>query len=96
MDVEAKIKMETCQDLKKLFAPWRILEVMDLSQQSLNQVKFIVVLLYSIIQFYVFKSFVFIFKECCKSIYNIQKFLGKRFAGNKVDKTSTEAVKLSP
>jgi chromosome segregation ATPase len=54
MDVEAKIKMETCRDIKKLFAPWRILEVVDLSQQSLNQVRFIVVLLFSIIQFYVF------------------------------------------
>ncbi len=32
------IRLETCREIKKLYAPWRILEVMDCSQQSLNQV----------------------------------------------------------
>ncbi len=32
------IRLETCREIKKFYAPWRILEVMDCSQQSLNQV----------------------------------------------------------
>jgi len=32
------IRLETCREIKKFYAPWHILEVMDYSQQSLNQV----------------------------------------------------------
>jgi hypothetical protein len=36
-----ELRMETCREIKKYFAPWRFLEVMDCSQQSLNQVSFV-------------------------------------------------------
>ena len=32
------IRLETCREIKKFYGPWRFLEVMDCSQQSLNQV----------------------------------------------------------
>ncbi len=32
------IRLETCREIKKIYAPWRILEVMGCSQQSLDQV----------------------------------------------------------
>lgn len=37
-EMRGLIRLETCREIKKHFAPWRILEVMDCSQQSLNQV----------------------------------------------------------
>lgn len=37
-EVKGVVRSETCREIKKYFAPWRILQVMDCSQQSLNQV----------------------------------------------------------
>jgi hypothetical protein len=32
------LRMDVCRDIKKEFAPWKFLEVLDNSKQSLNQV----------------------------------------------------------
>jgi hypothetical protein len=40
-ELRSMIRMETCREIKKLYAPWRVLEVMDCSQQSLNQESFV-------------------------------------------------------
>jgi hypothetical protein len=40
-ELQSIIRMETCQEIKKLFAPWHILDIMDCSQQSLNQVSYV-------------------------------------------------------
>ena len=32
------LRMTICREIRKLFAPWRFLEIMDISKQSLNQV----------------------------------------------------------
>jgi hypothetical protein len=32
------VRMDTCRDIRKYFSPWKILEVLDSSKQSLNQV----------------------------------------------------------
>jgi hypothetical protein len=34
-ELQSMIRMETCREIKKLYAPWHVLDIMDCSQQSL-------------------------------------------------------------
>jgi hypothetical protein len=42
-DIRDSVRLSTCREIKQLFAPWRVLQVMDCSQQSLNQVSIILI-----------------------------------------------------
>jgi hypothetical protein len=42
-DIRDSIRLSSCREIKQLFAPWRVLQVMDCSQQSLNQVSIILI-----------------------------------------------------
>ncbi len=55
------IRLETCREIKKFYAPWRFLEViMDCSQQSLNQVS---------IFFICYTQFIFYFTSIAPCFY---------------------------
>ncbi len=42
-DIRDSVRLSMCREIKQLFAPWRVLQVMDCSQQSLNQVSIILI-----------------------------------------------------
>jgi chromosome segregation ATPase len=48
-DIILSLRMDVCRDIKKHFAPWKFLEVLDNSKQSLNQVSNCFFLLYFIV-----------------------------------------------
>jgi hypothetical protein len=56
-DIRDGVRLATCREIKKLFAPWRVLQVMDCSQQSLNQVSVAVMYHYEIIFHFLICSF---------------------------------------
>jgi hypothetical protein len=69
-ELRGLIRIENWREIKKLYAPWRILEVMDCSDQSLNQVS-ITIICYVFCEILSFAhSF---FQESYKAIYSIQK-----------------------
>jgi hypothetical protein len=49
-ELRGLIRTETCREIKTFYAPWRILEVMDCSEQSSNQVSSF--LTFSYLQFF--------------------------------------------
>jgi hypothetical protein len=38
------VKQDICKEIRKFYAPWKILEVLDGSKQSLNQVSLIFII----------------------------------------------------
>ncbi len=71
-ELSEEMKREVCKQIKKYYAPWRFLEVMDCSQQSLNQVSKFAIFLNKIVLALLTIYFLYP-KECYKSIYSIQK-----------------------